>query len=219
MDTTQAVDLSITGMTCASCVSRVEKVLSAVPGVTEVSVNLATERAHIGLTTHPDLTALIRAVQKAGFEAEPIVAAAPPPDTSGAERLERWHLLAAAALSVPLLAGMVVPALMLPAWAQFALASPVQFWLGWRFYVAGWKAARARAGNMDLLVALGTSAAWGLSTWIWLSAGHAHALYYESSALLITFILLGKWLEGRARRQTASAIRALMQLRPDTARL
>ena len=215
----EVVDLAIGGMTCASCVSRVEKTLSRVPGVTEVSVNLATERAHIGLATHPDIAALIKAVQKAGFEATPIVQDAPLPDTSVPEWQERVHLLVAMALSLPLVAGMIVPALMLPAWAQFALATPVQFWLGWRFYVAGWKAARALAGNMDLLVALGTSAAWGLSTWVWLVTGHAHALYYESSALLITFILFGKWLEGRARRQTASAIRALMKLRPDTARL
>ncbi len=215
----EVVDLAIGGMTCASCVSRVEKTLSRVPGVTEVSVNLATERAHIGLATHPDIAALIKAVQKAGFEATPIVQDAPMSDTSVPEWQERVHLLVAMALSLPLVAGMIVPALMLPAWAQFALATPVQFWLGWRFYVAGWKAARALAGNMDLLVALGTSAAWGLSTWVWLVTGHAHALYYESSALLITFILFGKWLEGRARRQTASAIRALMKLRPDTARL
>ncbi len=215
----ETVDLAIGGMTCASCVSRVEKTLSRVPGVTEVSVNLATERAHIGLTTHPDIAALIAAVQKAGYEATQVVQDAPLPDNTAPEWQERVHLLVAMALSLPLVAGMIVPALMLPAWAQFALATAVQFWLGWRFYVAGWNAARALAGNMDLLVALGTSAAWGLSTWVWLVTGQAHALYYESSALLITFILFGKWLEGRARRQTASAIRALMKLRPDTARL
>ena len=144
----------------------------------------------------------------AGYEATQVVQDAPLPDPTAPEWRERVHLLVAMALSLPLVAGMIGPALMLPAWAQFALATPVQFWLGWRFYVAGWKAARALAGNMDLLVALGTSAAWGLSTWVWLVTGHAHALYYESSALLITFILFGKWLEGRARRQTASAIRA-----------
>ncbi len=212
------VDLAITGMTCAACVSRVERVLARVPGVTGVTVNLATERAHV-TGTAPDIDALMRAVEKAGYGASPVVAEAPPPDTTAGDRRELIHLGAAAALSLPLLAGMVAPALMLPAWVQFLLATPVQFVLGWRFYVAGWHAARALSGNMDLLVALGTSAAWGLSTWTWLTAPHAHALYYESSALLITFILLGKWLEGRARRQTASAIRALMTLRPDTVRL
>ena len=215
----QTIDLAIGGMTCAACVGRVEKVLGRVPGVTEVSVNLASERAHILTAAAPDIAALIRAVEKAGYEATQVVETAPPPDTAPEDRVELIHLLAGVALSAPLLIGMIVPALMLPAWAQFALATPVQVWLGWRFYVAGWRAARALSGNMDLLVALGTSAAWGLSTWNWLVSGHHHDLYFESSAVLITFILFGKWLERRARRQTASAIRALMRLRPDTARL
>ena len=104
-------------------------------------------------------------------------------------------------------------------WVQFALATPVQFWLGARFYIAGWKAVRAGAGNMDLLVALGTSAAWGLSCWSLLT-GHGHeGLYFESSALIVTFVLLGKFLEGRAKGQTGAAIRALMRLRPETARV
>jgi P-type Cu+ transporter len=209
MDTT---DLAIDGMTCAACVSRVERVLSRVPGVTAVSVNLATERARISTEDHPDLPALIRAVEKAGYGASRVAEAKPPRD-------DRIPVIAAALMSAPLLVGMAIPSLMLPAWAQFALATPVQFVLGWRFYVAGWHAARALAGNMDLLVALGTTAAWGLSTWIWLTTGHAHGLYYESSALLIAFVLFGKFLESRARRQTGAAIRALMGLRPDRARL
>jgi Cu+-exporting ATPase len=212
-----AVDLAISGMTCAACVSRVEKVLGRVPGVTHVAVNLATERAHVDSAGPPDLPALIRAVEKAGYGAARIEAAAPPPDTSAADRREVFELLAAAALTLPLLLGMAVPAWMLPGWAQFALATPIQFWLGARFYRAGWLAARALSGNMDLLVALGTSAAWGLSTVLWLGGTHAHGLYFESAAVLITFIRFGKWLEGRARRQTASAIRALMRLRPDAA--
>lgn len=217
MDHGEEIDLAISGMTCATCVSRVERVLSRVPGVTDVAVNLATERARVTTTDHPDLQALIRAVEKSGYGATPIEAdapPAPPPDNT-----EFLHVLIAAALSAPLLLGMAAPALMLPGGAQFALATTVQFALGWRFYVAGWRAARALSGNMDLLVALGTSAAWGLSTWIWLTTGHAHGLYYESSALLITFVLFGKFLEGRARRQTGAAIRALMKLRPDTARV
>ncbi len=217
MDHVEEIDLAITGMTCAACVSRVERVLSRVPGVTDVAVNLATERARITTADHPDLPALIRAVEKSGYGATLIEAdapPAPPPDNT-----ELVHVLIAAGLSAPLLLGMAVPALMLPGWAQFVLATAVQFGLGWRFYVAGWRAARALSGNMDLLVALGTSAAWGLSTWTWMTTGHAHGLYYESSALLIAFILFGKFLEGRARRQTGAAIRALMKLRPDTARV
>jgi Cu+-exporting ATPase len=214
----ETIDLAITGMTCASCVSRVEKVLSRIPGVTSASVNLATERAHV-VGTHPDLPALIRAVEKAGYGAANIQPDAPPVGHKRQDRTDRLHLIAAAVLTAPLLAGMVIPAFMLPGWAQFALASVVQFWLGARFYRAGWNAVRALSGNMDLLVALGTSAAWGLSTWVWASTGQAHGLYFESSALLITFVLAGKWLEARARRSTVTAITALMRLRPDTARI
>jgi Cu+-exporting ATPase len=215
---TETIDLAITGMTCASCVSRVEKVLSRVQGVTNASVNLATERAQV-TATHPDLAALIRAVEKAGYGAVEIQPEAPPADHKSRDRRDLLHLIAAAVLTAPLLAGMVVPALMLPGWAQIALASVVQFWFGARFYRAGWNAARALSGNMDLLVALGTSAAWGLSTWLWLRTGHAHGLYFDSSAMLITFILAGKALEARARRGTVTAINALMRLRPETARI
>ncbi|MDQ2803451.1 MAG: cation transporter, partial [Pseudomonadota bacterium] len=221
------LDLGIEGMTCASCVRRVEKALGQVPGVSSVAVNLATERARVRMV-HGSATPeqLVAAVQKAGYEARLASTAdvvTPERDAAAARsRRDLRRVLAAALLSLPLLAGMFGHLLgarwMLPGWAQFALATPVQFWLGWRFYVAGWKAARAFAGNMDLLVALGTSTAWGLSTYL-LFAAAPQDLYFESSALVITFVLLGKWLEGRARGQTASAIRALMDLRPDTARL
>ena len=212
-------DLDIGGMTCASCVSRVERALKRVPGVEDASVNLTTERArvHGSATTQ----ALIAAVQKAGYEATPAVARSGP---KAVDPTERWHALLAAALSVPLVLGMLasMAGLHLPmawGWVQFALATPVQFWLGARFYLSGWKAVRAGAGNMDLLVALGTSAARGLSCWSLLT-GHGHeALYFESSALIVTFVLLGKFLEGRAKGQTGAAIRALMRLRPDTARV
>ncbi|WP_207458950.1 heavy metal translocating P-type ATPase [Azospirillum sp. SYSU D00513] len=227
-------DLTVEGMTCASCSGRVEKALKRLPGVAEAAVNLATERAHVvAYEGAVDLAALTGAVEKAGYKAAPVLN----PDggsTAGEaaedrSRRELRHVLIAAALSAPLLLGMAGDLVglhwMLPGWVQFALATPVQFWLGLRFYRAGWKAVRAGAGNMDLLVALGTSAAWGLSLYTLLAApaeGHGHAaphLYFEASALLITFVLLGKWLEARAKGQTAAAIRALMNLRPDTARL
>ncbi len=215
-------DLQIQGMTCASCAGRVERALQRIPGVLAASVNLATERAHIvatGGTT--DALALADAVTRAGYAASPAGDAATQPPR---DNRDLWHLAWAAALSVPLLLGMAAPLLglgmALPGWVQFALATPVQFWLGWRFYVAGWRAARALSGNMDLLVALGTTAAWGLSTATLLSSAPGHdRLYFESSALIITFVLLGKWLEGRAKRSTASAIRALTALRPDIAHL
>ena len=218
-------DITIQGMTCASCVRRVERALEAVPGVVSVSVNLATERARIvrdGIDAGS--APFIAAVERAGYHATSIPQPGASPSVVTPDRSDGWHLAAAAVLTAPLLFGMLGDLVgahwMLPGWAQFALATPVQFWLGWRFYVAGWKAVRALNGNMDLLVALGTSAAWGLSLYLWLTSGPGGAphLYFESSALLITFILLGKWLEARAKRQTASAITALMQLRPDIAR-
>lgn len=225
-----AFDLTVGGMTCASCVGRVERALKRVPGVVSAEVNLALERAHVttlrGAVTAEQLAAT---VTDAGYEARPAAEdGAPRAEADGAARRRRrdlLHVSLAALLSAPLLAGMIAHMLgrpwMLPGWWQFLLATPVQFWLGWRFYLAGWKAARALTGNMDLLVALGSSAAWGLSVYALLAAnaGHETALYFESSSLIITFILLGKWLEGRAKGQTASAIRALMGLRPDTARL
>ncbi len=217
-------DLDIGGMTCASCVSRVERALKRVPGVEDATVNLTTERARI----HGSATAeaLITAVQKAGYEAAPATVRTEP---KAADPRERWHALLAAALSAPLVLGMLasMAGAHLPmawGWVQFALATPIQFWLGARFYISGWKAVRAGAGNMDLLVALGTSAAWGLSMWSLLmgpmpeASGH-EGLYFESSALIVTFVLLGKFLEGRAKGQTGAAIRALMRLRPDTARV
>ncbi len=223
---TQVIDLSVSGMTCASCVGRVERALKRVPGVVGAEVNLATECARITATAGVRVEQLAEAIAKAGYKAAPIPeadAAAEAP--SPARRREKLHVVIAACLSAPLLAGMAghlagLP-WMLPGWVQFALATPVQFWLGWRFYVAGWKAVRAGAGNMDLLVALGTSAAWGLSVFELLTApmGHEPALYFESSALIVTFVLLGKWLETRAKGQTAAAIHELMRLRPDTARV
>ncbi|MCZ2498638.1 heavy metal translocating P-type ATPase [Xylophilus sp. Kf1] len=225
------VDVSIGGMTCASCVARVEKALKAVPGVADASVNLATEMARVRLAgdAPPEVdwrARLSRAVRDAGYE----------PRTAGqaaaAEAASPWAgllpVLAGGAVSLVLMAPMVLAALgwaahdaMLPPWWQLVLAAPVQFWLGARFYRAGAAALRAGAGNMDLLVALGTSAAFGLSLWLWwrAPAGVMPHLYFEASATVVTLVLLGKWLEGRAKRQTTGAIRALHALRPDTARV
>ncbi|MCW0202595.1 MAG: heavy metal translocating P-type ATPase [Rhodanobacter thiooxydans] len=222
--TSHTVRLNIAGMTCASCVSRVEKALMRVPGVLSAAVNLATESAEV-VTLSPDVAPLLAAVARAGY------AAALPSDSpaaaDGAERSlpEWWPVALAIALSAPLalpMVGMLWGAhWMLPGWLQWLLATPVQFWLGARFYVAGGKALRAGAGNMDLLVALGTSAAYGLSVYLLLNAdeGAMPHLYFEASAVVITLVLLGKWLETRAKRQTTEAIRALNALRPDTARV
>ena len=222
-------DLSVTGMTCASCAGRVEKALNRLPGIESAAVNLATERAHVvAFAGSLEAAALVAAVEKAGFGAAPVVEnGGNAEEEARADRGRRdlRHVLIASALSLPLLAGMVGDPFgadwMLPGWVQLVLASIVQFWLGARFYRAGWNAVRAGAGNMDLLVALGTSAAWGLSLYLMLTAhaGHEPHLYFEASSVLITFVLFGKWLEARAKGQTAAAIRALMDLRPATARL
>ena len=220
---TANITLLVGGMTCASCAGRVEKTLKALPGVVSASVNLATERASVQALPGLSAATLALAVAKAGYEAtivQPDAAGAPAP----LPRLPEWWPVAlGVALSMPLLLPMLLSPFgvgpMLSPWWQLALATPVQFGLGWRFYRAGFKAALAGSGNMDLLVALGTSAAWGLSVYMmWRHAGQGEPhLYFEASAVVITLVLLGKWLEARAKRQTSEAIRALNALRPTTA--
>ena len=216
-------DLRIEGMTCASCVGRVERALAAVPGVLSATVNLATEQAHVSrVRGTAGAAALMAAVSKAGYAAH--VVSAEQPVAPAARSRDGWKVALAAALSLPLVVPMVGDLFgrhwMLDGWLQWLLATPVQFWLGARFYRAGWKALRAGSGNMDLLVALGTSAAYGLSLWLlWQAGGGMAHLYFESSAVVITLVLLGKWLESRAKRQTTDAIRALQALRPDHARV
>jgi P-type Cu+ transporter len=240
--------LPVDGMTCASCAKRVERAVQAVPGVAAAQVNLATET--VSVHAAPGLMdAVAAAIVRAGYETRLPVTdeAAPSPEAEDAAQRQRARrealpVLAAALLSAPmllpmlleplgsLLTGTPVPhgAWMPPAWVQWLLATPVQFWLGARFYRAGWAALRQRSGNMDQLVALGTSAAYGLSLYLWLTHAAVHAghegmegphLYFEASAVVITLVLLGKWLEARAKRQTGAALRALERLRPASAHL
>ncbi len=207
-------------MTCASCVARVEKALLKVPGVESASVNLATETATVRAPAGA-LEAALAAVHKAGYDAKVADRDEPASPPAAASR-DTIELLAAvlltAPLVVPMLAGLFGVHWMLPPWLQWLLATPVQFVVGARFYRSAWKALAARAGNMDLLVAIGTSAAYGLSVWLALAQEGAH-LYFEASAVVITLVRAGKWLEGRAKRQTTEAIRALSALRPETARV
>ena len=219
------VDLGVGGMTCASCVARVERALAKVPGVQQAAVNLATESARVTVAGGADDLGpqLRRAVRDAGYEPRAANAAI---DAASASP---WAGFAPVGLGLALSAPLVLPMLLLPfgiawmppAWLQFVLATPVQFWLGARFYRAGWHALKAGTGNMDLLVALGTTAAWALSVWLWLFSDHGeHAhLYFESAAVVVTLVLLGKWLESRAKHQTTAAIRALHALRPERAHL
>lgn len=228
------LDVAVEGMTCASCSSRLERALTKVPGVEDAAVNLATEKARItfrrGLVL-PDR--LLEAVSKAGFKGTIITspaeqAAQREQEDARASQRDKMLIVASALLTLPLVGDMAFSlasggAMALPPLAQMALASVVQVLVGWRFYKGAWASLRGGAGNMDVLVALGTSAAWGLSAWRTLahafgSAGATHPeLYFEASAVVLTLVLLGKWLETRAKRGAASSIRALMALRPEVA--
>ncbi len=215
--------LQISGMTCASCVSHVERALKKVPGVENVEVNLATERARI---THHDavLETMIQRLDRAGYQAQLYQSGKTKKlETSGWGRSLGWQVVWSMLLSLPLL----MPMLLMPFgihWQlspllQFILATPVQFGFGARFYLSAGKALRNRSGNMDLLVALGTSAAYGLSLYQWQRGQGPEQLYFESAAIVISLVLLGKWLESKAKASTAEAIRALESLRPEQARV
>jgi Cu+-exporting ATPase len=219
---TASMDIAIGGMTCASCSGRVERALKKVPGVQEAAVNLATESARIVYLDGEQMQArLRRAVRDAGYEVRT------PAQVDALESESPWAgfgpvavgALLSAPLALPMVGDLFGQHWMLPAWVQFMLATPVQFILGARFYKAGWHALLSLSGNMDLLVSIGTTAGWALSVWLWLSApdGAMVHLYFEGSAVVITLVLLGKWLEARAKRQTTAAIRALHALRPDVA--
>jgi Cu+-exporting ATPase len=193
--------------------------LRKVPGVTEASVNLATERATVRMQS-TDSEAAIAAIRKAGYEARVHTQDARTAGKPGINR-ELAEVVICALLTLPLVIPMVATAAgahwMPPAWMQFLLATPVQFVFGARFYKAAFKAVRAGAGNMDLLVALGTTAAYALSIYLWAQGGEH--FYFEAAAVVITLVRLGKWLEARAKLQTTEAIRALAALRPERARV
>ncbi len=224
----------IEGMTCSACVTRVEKALARVAGVQEANVNLAIERADVrGIAGVTELKALAEAVERAGYHAR-VESAAESQARAEEEhrareqalvRRELLMLMASVALAAPLLLQMVAMVtglhFHLPPRLELLLATPVQFIIGARFYRSAWKALKARSGNMDVLVAMGTSAAYGYSVYLLLTLGDAAQgqLYFEASVVIITLILLGKFLETRAKRGTTAAIRQLMDLRPQAARV
>lgn len=218
------LNLAVSEMSCASCSSTVEKALMKVPGVKQATVNLATEKAQVEFATPATPEKIAKAVMDAGYPSEILNASGDKSNSSVAatKRFSEGTLvLIGALLTLPLVLPMLAMPFgknwMLPDWLQLILAIPVQFWLGGRFYRAGLKAIQNRSGNMDLLVAIGTSAAFGLSIYVMGQDG-SH-LYFEASSAVITLVMLGKWLEGRAKRQTTAAISALQALRPDTARV
>jgi Cu+-exporting ATPase len=226
--TPQIAELAIDGMTCASCVARIEKVLNELPGV-NATVNLASETARVNYTPGlADLTMLIAAVAKSGYRAHERIAVAREADAARRAAYNRRELRVLAlsvALTLPLLLQMgwmfasgdhAEP---LPRWLQFALATPVQFWVGRRFYQGAFNALRGGGANMDVLVALGTSMAWGLSAVVTVLGWTQQHVYFEAGASVITLILLGKVLEARAKGKTSSAIAALIGLAPKTGRV
>ena len=222
----ERVSFAIGGMTCAACSARLEKVLRRQSGVAEASVNLASERAEIAFDPAGNsIDALMAAVAGAGFSATVPDPEADPAEAEAKQAREARHdrllILAAALLTLPLAAPMLLEPFglkaSLPGWGQLVLATPVQFVIGRRFLSGAWASLKGGAGNMDVLVVMGTLAAYGLSVWH-LFAGPPQ-FYFEASAVVITLVLLGKTLETRARRSAAAAIRALMALRPETARV
>lgn len=226
----QTLELGIEGMTCAACATRIEKVLNRLPGV-EASVNLASERARVRYQPGvADSSQLLESIQRAGFTAR--LASDRSREEEKARKIATYHaelrrFWIAAALSLPLVAQMASMfgsdmhnhQDMLPRWLQLVLATPVQFWIGWRFYDGGWKALRGGGANMDVLVALGTSAAYFFSLVVTLGAIADLPVYFEASAAVITLVLLGKLLETRAKAKTTAAIEALVRLQPRTARV
>jgi Cu+-exporting ATPase len=223
MSTTAHIDLQVTGMHCASCSARLEKVLNQLPEV-QATVNIATEKAHI--TYNPIKTALpslIQTIRGAGFDAHPLRDfAAEKAARAKLLRGEQQQFFVAVTLTAPLLGEMLLMLLgihvRLPAWVQFLLATPVQFWIGRRFYSGAWSSLRNGGANMDVLVALGTSAAYFMSCAVWWLQLD-QPLYFESSATLITLVLLGKLLEARAKGKASSALEALLNLQPKAAQV
>jgi len=223
-----SLDLAIEGMSCAACAARVEKRLNDLAGVVAASVNFSAGRGRVEF--RPGIASagrILECVARTGYSARALADGERDAEQSErARRLKRSArlLIASAVLSAPFLAGMLAmligaPGWELPRWWQFALATPVQFIAGWRFYRGAYHSLRGGGANMDVLVALGTSAAWLHSSVVTLGGLSAHHVYFEASAMLITLILLGKTLEERAMGRTSEAIRKLMDLRPRTARV
>ena len=222
------VDLALEGMTCAACAARIEKTLNRLPGV-EAAVNFGTESARVDYDrARSDVGALLAAVARAGYGARVWRDEAAERTRESSRRDAAWRALrrelaVAAVLTAPFLVQMATMLVsgttaheLLPRWLQLALATPVQFVIGRRFYTGAWHALRGGGANMDVLIVLGTSIAWLWSTIVTVSGAHEH-VYFEASAAIVTLVLLGKALEARARAGTSSAIESLLRLQPNVA--
>ncbi len=220
----KTVKFDISGMTCSSCSGRVEKALGNAAGVVSANVNLALENATVNFDpAETDAAKIASLIGDAGYIATPQEST---PDKERAEsqlKRQKWELIVAIILSAPLLGQMVSMftgyGYHLNPYQELALAAPVQFIIGRRFYIGAWTALKNRSGNMDTLVVMGTSAAFFYSLWRTIMLGHgAHGqLYYEAAAIVITLILVGKYMESRAKRSASAALRELMGLRPTMA--
>lgn len=232
------VQISIRGMSCASCVEKVEHALQGVDGVLNASVNLASERAAVEIVASTPLADLRRAVREAGYEALEVEGEAAEDYEREARRREiqalRRKLIVGTLLSVPILWGSLhhmglhqlwVPDILKNWHVQLLLATPVQFWVGWQFYRGAWAMARRRTTDMNTLIAVGTTAAYGYSVvatffpQAFRAGGLSPQVFYETSAIIIVLILLGRFLEARAKGQTSEAIRKLIGLQAKTARV
>ncbi len=217
------INLALEGMTCAACASRIERALNRLPGVA-ANVNFATENARVSAAEGIDPAALIAAVRKAGYDGHVVAGDERAAELArhAAQRRDELHAFwIAAALTLPLFAQMLAMLSgsaheLLPRWLQLVLATPVQFWVGRRFYVASWHTLRGGGANMDVLIALGTSMAYGFSAVVTLWQLPQH-VYFEASAAIITLILMGKLLEARAKGRASAAIEELIRLQPNTA--
>jgi Cu+-exporting ATPase len=234
MASTEEITLSVGGMHCAACVARVERALAAAPGVELATVNLATRQAKVKYNPRlTNLAALSRMVKDAGYEVEGASREQRPPRSPEDEVKEfRRRFLLALVLSLPVWLSMIPPVTAAVGLSHRAMAftllifaTPVMFYSGASFFAGAASAARRRSTNMDTLVALGTSAAYFYSAWVTFlpetvaAAGHAPALYYDTAVMIITFILLGRWLEARTRGRASEALRRLFALAPPTARV
>ena len=224
----QQITLALEGMTCAACATRIEKALNQLPGVA-ARVNFATEQATVRYQPgQTDLVQIIDTVRKTGYSARELVEQGRDAERARKQLLYRQELKQfwiAALLTLPLVAqmgGMLSGGEhqdWLPRWLQLALATPVQFWIGKRFYIGAYHALRGGGANMDVLVALGTTMAYLLSLVVTLLGLHEQHVYFEASSAVITLVLLGKLLEARAKGKTSAAIEALIKLQPRTARV
>jgi P-type Cu+ transporter len=240
--TSAQLALPVEGMTCASCVNRIERFLKRTPGVEDAVVNLATEVATIRfLPDQVGRAELVGAIEAAGYDVRPIAAGASEPGDAtqredaavdAARTREARDLLLRAAVSIAIAVGIMALMFLGRSMPMEDLnliailpATFVQVWAGGRFYRAAWRAGRHGAANMDTLIAIGTSAAWGYSVVVTLapsfatSAGLEPAAYFDSSTIIIGFVLLGRWLEARAKSQASGAIQRLLALEPPTARV